>query len=317
MAVSNADIQAWTAANPAASQQDIYNAMQQHGVTPTQLAQATGWDANAINTQYAALSQPAVTTQQSTTPSNYMLSSLPENGLNPSFGLDGMNVKKFMDATGADFQTASDMLYGNVGSNKDYRNWQAIMSSSNPLQAAKDATMQMYGGGYNVNYLYDPEYKQYTTQLYSKDGTALTSIGGGKTLAEAQDPSRWSGYQRFGVTDVSQLTGGGNVYNYDPKTYNPYMNRTQDSPYMNLTSSNPNFQTPQQQPPSYVNNAFPQYTPDYGNLTQQPTTQPQYTPTYANNALMRPVTQNSNITAQNQYGNMGYNNQRSSLWGDW
>jgi hypothetical protein len=51
---------------------------------------------------------------------------------------------------------------------------------------------------------------------------------------------------------------------------------------------------------SYVNQAFPQYTPNYGE-----------------NALMRPVTPNSSITGQNQYGNMGFNNKRSSLWGDW
>jgi hypothetical protein len=50
---------------------------------------------------------------------------------------------------------------------------------------------------------------------------------------------------------------------------------------------------------SYTSQAFPQYTPQ------------------GSNALMRPITQGSNITAQNQYGNMGYNNQRSSLWGDW
>ena len=63
----------------------------------------------------------------------------------------------------------------------------------------------------------------------------------------------------------------------------------------------------QQQMPStsggnngYVNNAFPQYTPNYGE-----------------NALMRPITPNSSITGQNQYGNMGFNNKRSSLWGDW
>jgi hypothetical protein len=59
-------------------------------------------------------------------------------------------------------------------------------------------------------------------------------------------------------------------------------------------------QQQQQAPASYTSQAFPQYTPNYGN-----------------NALMRPVTQGSNITAQNQYGNMGYNNKRSSLWGDW
>jgi hypothetical protein len=59
-----------------------------------------------------------------------------------------------------------------------------------------------------------------------------------------------------------------------------------------------------------------QQTSAYDKL-QNTLTAPQYSPNYANNALMRPVTQNSNITAQNQYGNMGYNNKRSSLWGDW
>lgn len=59
-------------------------------------------------------------------------------------------------------------------------------------------------------------------------------------------------------------------------------------------------QNQQQAPASYTSSQFPQYSPNY-----------------ANNALMRPVTQGSSITAQNQYGNMGYNNQRSTLWGDW
>jgi hypothetical protein len=59
-------------------------------------------------------------------------------------------------------------------------------------------------------------------------------------------------------------------------------------------------QQQQQAPASYTSQQFPQYSPNYGN-----------------NALMRPVTQGSGITAQNQYSNMGYNNNRSSLWGDW
>jgi hypothetical protein len=293
MVVSNADIQALINQNQGTSEQTIANAMQQYGVSPAQ----------------TQAQSPAMQT-------NYLLSSLPENGLNPAFGLDGMNVKKFMDATGASFEDATNMLYGNVGSNKDYRNWDAIMSSSDPLQAAKDATTQLYGGGYNVNYLYDPQQDNYTTSIYSKDGVNLTSIGGGKTLADAQDSSKWSGYQRFGITNPSQLPNGGSVYNYDPKTYNPYMNRTQDSPYMNLTSSNPNFQAPQQTlqqqaPASYVSNAFPQYTPNYTSLTQD-----SYAPQQTN-ALMRPITPNSSLTQQQQYQNIGYNTNRSSLWGDW
>ena len=45
----------------------------------------------------------------------------------------------FMRATGADFSTASSLLYGVVGSNTDYRDWNAIMASGDPVQAARQA----------------------------------------------------------------------------------------------------------------------------------------------------------------------------------
>ena len=85
-------------------------------------------------------------------------------------------------------------------------------------------------------------------------------------------------------------------------TYQPMAMPQQQMPsWMNEMQSWWNgMQQQQQAPSSYTSQAFPQYTPNYGN-----------------NALMRPVTQGSGITAQNQYGNMGYNNKRSSLWGDW
>ena len=57
------------------------------------------------------------------------------------------NIKEFMDATGVSFQQASQALHGSVGSNKDIRNWDAIMASDNPLQAAQAATSQMYSSG--------------------------------------------------------------------------------------------------------------------------------------------------------------------------
>lgn len=52
------------------------------------------------------------------------------------------NLKNFMDATGVDFKTASNILYGSVGSNKDTRDWQQIMSSKDPLAAAKASLKQ-------------------------------------------------------------------------------------------------------------------------------------------------------------------------------
>ncbi len=50
----------------------------------------------------------------------------------------------FMKATGADFSTASSLLYGVVGSNTDYRDWNAIMASGDPVLAARQATGALY-----------------------------------------------------------------------------------------------------------------------------------------------------------------------------
>ncbi len=50
----------------------------------------------------------------------------------------------FMKATGADFSTASSLLYGVIGSNTDYRDWNAIMASGDPVQAARQATGALY-----------------------------------------------------------------------------------------------------------------------------------------------------------------------------
>lgn len=52
-------------------------------------------------------------------------------------------IAEFMDRSGADFQTAADLLAGVVGANQDPRDWTAIMAASSPLQAAREATGQM------------------------------------------------------------------------------------------------------------------------------------------------------------------------------
>jgi hypothetical protein len=62
-------------------------------------------------------------------------------------GVAKPNMREFMDATGATAAQASQALYGSVGSNKDIRDWDAIMASDNPLQATQAATSQMYSSG--------------------------------------------------------------------------------------------------------------------------------------------------------------------------
>lgn len=71
------------------------------------------------------------------------------------------NIKEFMDATGADFLTASNVLYGDVGANLDTRNWGDIMSSGNALQSAQTALANMYS---------DPVYRQQNTANLAAQG---------------------------------------------------------------------------------------------------------------------------------------------------
>ena len=56
------------------------------------------------------------------------------------------NLREFIDATGADTNLAVEILYGTVGANTDQRDWSQIMSSSDPLEAARLATGAMYSG---------------------------------------------------------------------------------------------------------------------------------------------------------------------------
>lgn len=55
------------------------------------------------------------------------------------------DLKTFMDASGASFEDAAELVYGVIGSNTDTRDWQAIMASGDPVTAARRATGQMYG----------------------------------------------------------------------------------------------------------------------------------------------------------------------------
>lgn len=53
-------------------------------------------------------------------------------------------VAEFMQATGCDSSTASNLLYGVVSGGTDFRDWNAIMASADPVLAARQATGALY-----------------------------------------------------------------------------------------------------------------------------------------------------------------------------
>lgn len=79
------------------------------------------------------------------------------------------NIKEFMDASGAGFDDAAELIYGVVGSNTDTRDWQAIMASGDPVTAARKATGQMYG---------DPQRPLRDDATYLGDADTLARSGG-------------------------------------------------------------------------------------------------------------------------------------------
>lgn len=85
------------------------------------------------------------------------------------------DMGEFMKKAGVDFFTASDIMYGVIGGNQDRRNWAAIMDSSDPLKAARQATNAMYGGVAQGPGIWSPEIGRYVPMLYAADGTKLTS----------------------------------------------------------------------------------------------------------------------------------------------
>lgn len=54
------------------------------------------------------------------------------------------NVAEFMKLTGADRETAIGALYGAVAGVTDYRNWDAILKSPDPLNATRQANAALY-----------------------------------------------------------------------------------------------------------------------------------------------------------------------------
>lgn len=135
------------------------------------------------------------------------------------------NIAQFMDATGADFNTASEVLYGLVGSNQDRRDWKKVMASKDPYTAAVAGLGQMYGG-YGVQVSNPDERERQRVFLTTGQGTPLRMLGRYEPTTKAIDISPKEAaeyYNRAGV-DIGALArrAGLNIApRYDPTT-SPY-----------------------------------------------------------------------------------------------
>ena len=89
------------------------------------------------------------------------------------------NVREFMDAAGASFQDAIDLLYGVIGTNVDYRDWEAIMASDNPIYAARAATGQLYNSSLTYEMVNDASYGTlaFADELAAKTLANETTLG--------------------------------------------------------------------------------------------------------------------------------------------
>ena len=103
------------------------------------------------------------------------------------------NMREFMDATGASSQDASELLYGVIGSNGDYRDWGAIMASDNPIDVARAATGQLYNSSLSYELVNDASYgtPAFADELAAKSLTDDTTLGkqGNFALHATEDTS--------------------------------------------------------------------------------------------------------------------------------
>ena len=162
-------------------------------VDPTLTAPSQGIASGAIeNVTYKnALGQQVLVTEVSGQPTTYVppgftkaqSAGMAEGGSVPK-KTKKPNLKEFMDATGVDSKTATELLYGTVGANSDVRDWNAIMSSGNPVDAARKATGEMYSGNSpaTAGITGNPKYATVGGN-FEQGGVVKTTIDGRETYA--------------------------------------------------------------------------------------------------------------------------------------
>ena len=160
----------------------------------------------------SATNVPDSVTNGSTGPANESLAAL--QGQSFATNTPGVSakpdLKELMDATGVDFSTASDLLYGSVGSNTDTRNWNAILSGATSgaeiIARTRAATNAMHGGVTvkDVNG---------SLMLVGGNGTVLRGAGTGPTQISHN-------LSTYGVSDSSWVNGVTTSYNQTIQTAN-------------------------------------------------------------------------------------------------
>jgi hypothetical protein len=190
--------------------------LQQSGNTDT----ATLNFANALNAAQEAaqglqtssasaeIPSPASTTTQTTSKGRPHLLAVGSSDIH----VGKPNIKEFMDATGSDFQTARDVLYGTIGSNTDLRDWQAIMASSTPLADARASTAAMYDQTGSTS---TEKYKPDTSKVLAQSGhLAIVDVTSNEPNAKPTES--------FILTDGmgNQLTSFGNADDFLARSAN-------------------------------------------------------------------------------------------------
>jgi len=131
--------------------------------------------------------------------------------VDPDYGYDPANPRKpnmreMMNA-GLSTKDASEMLYGVVGSNKDTRNWDAIMASDDIATTARAATNQMYSDPRATSNNLENSTTDSAVSQASDDAPNLV-IGGGYNGITVV-PHSVGGKDYFGVVSADGLLLGG------------------------------------------------------------------------------------------------------------
>jgi hypothetical protein len=89
------------------------------------------------------------------------------------------NLREFMSVTGTSTADSNEMLYGVIGSNADFRDWSLIMASSNPVDAVRAATAQLYGSDLDYQMRSDTRYGElnFAATLSENSLDVATTLG--------------------------------------------------------------------------------------------------------------------------------------------
>jgi hypothetical protein len=118
---------------------------------------------------------------------NYLTDSLKESRAHKP------TVKDLMDATGLEFNDAGSMIGVGAAGHADYRDWQKIMSSSDPAAALSTANGQLFSGAV--------EWDPYRSNANGLDPARVVAKSGSYALYRSSNSSGDDGYVTLQMLD--------------------------------------------------------------------------------------------------------------------